>query len=264
MSKQFFAGALALFALIGGSAAQASLIENGSFEATPSDLSKFYQHKDFKYDARTYEELAKTDKWGIFSTLPGWKSLYGGQVELSISGVKYDINGKKVPFSAQDRDNFVELDTHFNVVDGKISNESNAGISQNLTGLTIGQTYELSFWYHSRTREQKDNTMNVFWLPTDKLSSYADFIATTVDTTQENHSGWVEYKKKLVATSTQMTIGFGAAGDKEWKWNGLTSNNGNKTGANLDNVSLFAVPAPTTVVLFSLGIAGLMLRRRKA
>ncbi|MDZ7870862.1 MAG: hypothetical protein U5L02_16950 [Rheinheimera sp.] len=60
MSKQFFAGAIALFALIGTSAAHAALIQNGSFETKPSDISKFYQHKDFKYDARTYDRVGGT------------------------------------------------------------------------------------------------------------------------------------------------------------------------------------------------------------
>lgn len=264
MSKQFFAGAIALFALISTSAAHAALIQNGSFETKPSDMSKFYQHNGFKYDARTYDQLEASDKWGIFATLPGWNSLYGDQIELSISGVKYNVDGKTVGFNAQDGKNFVELDTHFNVVNGKTSNQSNAGISQNLTGLTIGQTYELSYWYHSRTKEQNDNTMNVFWLPTDALPNYLNYIVSTVDTTAANHTDWQKYTVRLVAKSSTMTIGFGAAGDAKWSLNGVTSTNGNKSGANLDNVSLIAVSAPTTVVLFSLGIACLMLRRRQA
>ncbi len=264
MSKQFFARAVALIALISTSAAQAALIQNGSFELKPSELSKFYQHSGFKYDARTYDQLAASDKWGIYATLPGWNSLFGDQIELAISGVKYDVNGQTVGFNAQDGNNFVELDTHFNVVNGKISNQSNAGISQNLTGLTVGQTYELSFWYHSRTTAQNDNTMDVFWLPTDSLPNYPDYVVSKVDTTAANHTDWQQYTVRLVAKSPNMTIGFGASGDKSWSWNGLTSTNGNKTGANLDNVSLIAVSAPTTALLFGFGVAGLMLRRRKA
>lgn len=258
MFKVMRAAAVALVAVLGSASAHAGLIQNGSFEINPTELSKFYQHTGFKYDARTYDQLAASDKWGVFATLPGWNSLFGNQIELHING---SIPGKETAFG----NNYVELDTHFNVVNGQFSNESNVGISQNLTGLTVGATYELSFWYRSRTTLADDNIMNVFWLPTDKLANYADFTAKTVDLADDlsNHNQWTEYKVKLVATSTNMTVGFGAAGNAGFTWKGQTSVNGNKSGAMLDNVDMREVPLPATAALMLGGLLLMAQRRRR-
>ena len=62
-----------------------------------------------------------------------------------------------------------------------------------------------------------------------------------------------------------MTIGFGAGGNAQWlsqDWADVVETNGNKEGAQLDNVRLVAVPAPASIGLFGLGLLALGLRRR--
>lgn len=251
-----------------------NLVSNGSFETVdPNATSNAYKY----YDSKTYSGINSSYKWGVFSTptLTGWSSLYGNQIEIDINGV----GGVDTAFGS----NYLELDSHFGVTQNrKTTNESNVGIGQSISGLAIGQTYELSFWYRARTTLADDNIMNVYWLPSSVAGGLnqalsasslmpliSSYIVKVVDYSAQDNNNlqWVKYVQTVVASSNTMTVGFGGAGDAKWvspSFADVVSYNGNKVGAQLDNVSLFAVPAPATVGLLGLAFVGLMLRRRKA
>lgn len=281
MSRLSFAKAFAVVATVVSMQAGATainLISNGSFETVdPNATTKSYKF----YDSKNYAGIDSSYKWGIFNptAVTGWSSLYGNQVELDINGLADHVDtafGK----------NYVELDTHFGVTgptgDRKTTNESNVGIAQNLTGLKVGETYQLTFWYRARTTLADDNLMNVYWLPTSVAAGLnqalkaseimpllTSYIVKTVDynAAQGNKDKWVQYSQKFVATDSQMTIGFGAAGEARWNspsYQDVVSKNGNKDGAQLDNISLYAIPTPAPLALLGLGLLALAVRRRRA
>lgn len=267
------------------SASAINLISNGSFETVdPNAVSNYYNSSA----SRTYDAIANDNagsRWGLFNTsyVTGWTALYGKQIEIDVNGLTGNADtafGK----------NYIELDTHFGVktigkdANGKdirvTTNESNAGIAQSLSGLTVGATYELSFWYRARTTMLDDNLLKVYWMPTAVASALngaldasqimpliSQYVVKTVDykAADNNNAKWVKYTQAFIASNSNMTLGFGADGNAQWKsenWADVIETNGNKEGAQLDNVSLVAVPAPASIGLFGLGLLALGLRRR--
>ncbi len=267
------------------SASAINLISNGSFETVdPNAVSNYYNSSA----SRTYDAIANDNagsRWGLFNTsyVTGWTALYGKQIEIDVNGLTGNADtafGK----------NYIELDTHFGVktigkdANGKdirvTTNESNAGIAQSLSGLTVGSTYELSFWYRARTTLLDDNLLKVYWMPTAVASALngaldasqimpliSQYVVKTVDykAADNNNAKWVKYTQAFIASNSNMTLGFGADGNAQWKsenWADVIETNGNKEGAQLDNVSLVAVPAPASIGLFGLGLLALGLRRR--
>lgn len=267
------------------SASAINLISNGSFETVdPNAVSNNYTSST----SRTYDAIANDNagsRWGLFNTsyVTGWTALYGKQIEIDVNGLTDNVDtafGK----------NYIELDTHFGVktigkdANGKdirvTTNESNAGIAQSLSGLTVGATYELSFWYRARTTMLDDNLLKVYWMPTAVASALngaldasqimpliSQYVVKTVDykAADNNNAKWVKYTQAFIASNSNMTLGFGADGNAQWEsanWADVVETNGNKVGAQLDNVSLVAVPAPASIGLFGLGLLALGLRRR--
>lgn len=273
MFKSMKFSALALVSFLGASSAHAALIQNGSFEAVPDGNTLKFDHQGFGYDSKSYTDIKMGDKWGVWATIPGWKSLFGNQIELQMNGVVEDPSVDYLKHVATAfGDTYVELDTHFstNLADrkGKVTTNptSDSGIYQTLENLVAGATYELSFWYRARTNRLSDNLMNVYWMNAGDEANYANNIVKTVDLADDlsNFDAWQEYKVQLTATSSSMTVGFGAGGEFQWTFpNYLPSVNGSTYGALLDNVALSQVSAPATGLLMLSAAFGFALRRRK-
>lgn len=115
-----------------------------------------------------------------------------------------------------------------------------SGISQNVA-TSAGVTYAYSFWLQDNGND----------------GSTRDFTATFGNQTVSLHdtaaAPWTRYSGTFVAGGPATTIGFLAGDDSQ----------GSNFGWYVDDVSVQAVPEPTSLLALSLGGA-ILLRRRKA
>jgi hypothetical protein len=115
-----------------------------------------------------------------------------------------------------------------------------ATVSQDLA-TAIGQTYEIDYWMMVRGNA----TPNEF-----KVTFGGN---TLYDQTDIAGQAYTQYSFQLAATATTTTLQFGARNDPDWFY--------------LDDVSVTAVPEPSSIVLAigSLaGLASLLYRRRQS
>lgn len=241
MKHTFIAALFAVTALLSYQA-QAGLIQNGSFEyKTDSEL--------FKFDKGYTNSFGSKQNWDVFTNIWGWETYYGAGLEIHKSGL---LGTSVADSKAQDQTFYAELDSH-----SRDSSLFNSGIFQKLSGLTAGATYELSFWYQPRSKaagDKSSNQLNVYWFNTvngnkDDLVNMNPVKEIGKNLVTSNKTFWQEYKFSFVASSKDMTIGFGAGGTGDGK------------GAMLDNVSMKQVPAPASILLFVLGLAGIYYRK---
>ncbi len=242
--------------------ANASLIQNGSFEQAAAGSSITFGGQQPSLSFGDLATLPIGYSWGVFSGLPGWSTVagYGPGIEVQHNGTLAATGG--VNNNAADGEHYVEMDTHFNL---STPGNSNAGMFQLLSGLFVGQTYELSFWYRARDTVQDNSGLNVYWKPNgstiDKNNADYTYDYSAAD---NNHLNWVNYKQTVIATSSEMLIGFGGAGEALYGGDTGKTGGGSGKGALLDMVSLVQVPAPGTLALFGLAGLALLARRRKA
>lgn len=210
---KFFGKTIVALLLAGvASLANANLIVNGSFEDNVG--------------------LSGTG-WGVFNgaQVNGWTPLSGAGIEIQRNTI----------VAAQDGNQYVELDSH-----------NNSSMFQQLTGLAVGESYLLSFWYHARTNNgNNDNGIDVLW---GTSTPGALQLAIANETVQSTNNMWVQKNLSLFATQSTMYLTFAATG-----WN-------NSLGGFIDNVSLTkaaSVPESSGLVLFGLGLMGLIAVRRR-
>lgn len=243
--------------------ANASLITNGSFEQAAAGSSVTFGGSQPSLSFGDLAGLGQDFSWGVFSGLPGWSHIagYGPGIEVQYDGT-LSSEGGTVDNNAADGNHYLEMDTHFGYT---TPGNSNTGIFQLLTDLKVGQTYELSFWYRARDTASDNNGLNVYWKSNGSVidKSNADY-SYDYSAADNNNANWVNYKQKVIATSTEMLVGFGGAGEQIYNPTKNTNGGGNGKGALLDMVSLVEVPAPATIALFGLAGLALLSRRRKS
>lgn len=218
----------------------ASLITNGSFEQlTFSDQS---QSIGTVHGTNLAAFDNKNRAWDVFNTLPGWSTSYGNGIELQ----------KNVVTGSQAGSYHIELDSHQH-------GASNAVMTQTLDALTVGSSYLLEFYYKPRTNSVNDNGINVFWYDSTfdfDINMLADF---STDSTRNLTPSWALQSVAFIAQAESMSLSFGAFGKQ------------NTLGGLVDNVSLnkievrpaTAVPEPSIITLFVLGLGFIAARRRK-
>jgi hypothetical protein len=116
-------------------------------------------------------------------------------------------------------------------------------VVQTITGLTPGETYNLSYDYGGRTG-YGPQTLDI------------NFGGSPVSTDSGSFGSWTLYNYVVTATATSEVIEFASE-----------ATSGSAGGGNeITNVSLSAVPEPASwaVMLFGFGVSGAVLRRRRA
>jgi len=183
--------------------AQANLIVNGSFEQPNIGPNNF-----------------------IFApSIPGWT---GGPpdnlVEIQSNFVLGPGN------AAQDGVQYAELNPN-----------NPSALSQDITGLHVGQQYLLTFYYSARPGTGPNTAQAIF-----EGNAPINLAAGPV-----NQITWIQFSQLVTATDSTSTLTF----------RGLTP--GGSEGNLIDNVSLVPVPEPVTAAVFgALALGAFGLRRR--
>jgi len=157
----------------------------------------------------------------------------------SLAGWQVGKNGVEVrnnnAGNAFDGVNFIELDT-----------TANSWIAQTFE-TTVGQTYKVSFYYAPREGVAADSNDIVVMLNSANLRTAGG------NGLSRSGNNWQEYDFNFVAMGELSTLGFRASGLS------------NGYGGSLDNVSVSAVPEPSSWATLLAGLLGLglMSRRRK-
>lgn len=123
-------------------------------------------------------------------------------------------------------------------------------IQQEITGLTVGQNYILSFDWAAGQQLGYGGDSTSQWNVS--LGNSA-FTTPTVTNPSESFTGWFNQSFEYTATSSTATLSFLAAG----------APSGVPPFALLDNVSVSAVPVPMAFPLLLSGLVGLGFMRKK-
>jgi len=179
----------------------------------------------------SFESISQSaGTWNTYNTVAGWTVTQAGFLPSSHGlEIRNDIAG-----TAQDGHNFIELDGY-----------ENDRITQSFA-TTIGQSYEVSFWYQNRAGVAAGSEGFDAVVLSGGVSS-ASLVGNAAS------SGWLQEKIVFTAGSSFTTFTVAATGASD------------SLGTSFDNFSAIAVPEPATMGLFAAGLAilGLSARRRR-
>jgi hypothetical protein len=231
------------FAMVASGGAQAggiNLVSNGSFEETTNGGGQLGYNTDATgWSTNGYNFLftpGSADTTGVpgqFGNLQLWGPNNGS------------ANG--LPVTSPDGGNFVAGDGAYD----------SGPISQTLTGLTIGSTYQVGFWWAGAQQSGFTGPNTEQWVVTLGSESQS---TSVYDNPSHGFSGWVYQTFNYTATSTSEVLSFLAVG--------TPISPSVPPMSLLDGVSVNSVPEPSAVVLMGLGVLGVgvvrMRRRAKA
>lgn len=170
--------------------ASANSIANGSFEDTTQN----------------------SGTWSVYSSINGWTTVSGAGIEI-----RNNVIG-----TAQDGNNFVELDSH-----------NNSAMAQTIA-TSANSFYDLSFYYSPRiSQPDSTNGISVFW---------NDVLLGDITAQGSSLNVWTLYSFTVKGTGSDV-LKFAATGLND------------SLGGNLDNVSLTPSPVPLPAAAWLFGSA---------
>ena len=226
--KQKITTAILGFSLLTMVSAQAaSLVINGDFETTPPG----------GYGA--------IPSWNQVPNPSGYASfdyLSGAEGWLQPLGVTAWDNGY-VPGTGQFTNKVAFIETY--------GSASTLSLTQLVTGFTIGQVYELSYYENGRANPAVNTTTAETFVG--GVSVVAAHLVTPVNLQGQYTNPFYYRTAQFTATANQMLLEFRA-----------TQVDVNDTFLVIDNVAINAVPEPGSALLGGLGLLALLRRRRSA
>jgi hypothetical protein len=260
MLRSLIAGALAVSTIAAVPAAAAvELVQNGDFSQTVGNTGSIQMSNGSTQYVTGWTSASSGYNFVIKSDPTVGNSIQTNQNgTISLWG-KNNAGGDSVAYnnglseSVAGRGNFLAADGAYGV----------SPIYQLITGLTVGQTYTLSFDWAGAQQKNYDGATTEAWyfgLGTD-INNFNTFDARytgAVNNVSHGFTGWQTTSATFTATSANEYLAFMA--------NGTPS--GEPPFSLLDNVSLkaqSAVPEPATWVMMigGFGFVGYSLRRRR-
>ena len=253
MNRLLLATALTSFGLItalaGGAAGAANLVQDGNFSQTTGALSTTTSSGG-EIDAN-YSDNGDVADWSSPNTAP-----YGGAYNLYFFGL---ANDKTTNADARFTEAGQYLNSNFTgdfpAGGGFMALDGDPGFSgpleQTINGLTVGQTYQLSFYWAGGELADRTNFDTVQLTGSFGSSTFATPVYTNTNTTPGapgSFSGWILETFDFTATQANETLSFLAVG---------TPAANLPPFALLDGVSLTAVPEPSTWAMMLVGFCGL-------
>jgi hypothetical protein len=223
--------------------AAANLLTNGSFESSTgtNGNSSGYGQVGYNVNLTGWGINTAQDANGytfLFNASNAVGGVTGQYGSLALWGT--GNGGINTITASPDGDSFVAIDSAF----------QDAALQQTVTGLTVGTTYELSFFWGAA----QQYTFN--GATTDKFQvSFGSQTQTTSIISLPSHgfSGWVPQSFTFTADSTSDVLSFFAIGTPS----------GVPPFAVLDGVDLETVPEPASLGVLAAGLLGLLVLRRK-
>jgi len=180
----------------------------------------------------------------------GWRFLNPNQLSnwtVSPSGRLFEqwMSGPGGVFPAQHGSSHLELDADAG---------GNSTVSQVLTTV-FGQYYVVNFWIAHRSFNAQTSSVEALWQDGSNLTNLttATVMLVAGPLSDPDQYRWRQYTTGFTALSAQTVIGFRGAGPS------------NTHGDHLDNISVTAVPEPSTYALMGAGLLtiGAFSRRRR-